>query len=255
MLIREAVPLGAKEIITFVGGGGKTTAMFRLAHELKDVGKKVVVTTTTRIFLPQQGQVDKTILSFGDKELYQEIKKQLDHYNLLAVGGGVDAQGKMLAVSTGFIEEIIDLPLDCILVEGDGAAGKPFKAPAYYEPVIPEISTMVIPVVGIDSLGKPLNDKYIHRSYLVSQLTGLPLGEIVDTDTVIKVFAHPNGYMKRVPVNARWVPIINKVENEENMDRAYYLAEKLLKKGAQQVLIGALESNDPIRKVLGEGKH
>ena len=42
---------------SLVGGGGKTTAMFRLAHELKALGKKVLVTTTTNIAHARAGAV------------------------------------------------------------------------------------------------------------------------------------------------------------------------------------------------------
>ena len=53
------INLTKKEIISFVGGGGKTTTMFSLAEELKAMGKKVLVTTTTKIFVPNEDQFDK----------------------------------------------------------------------------------------------------------------------------------------------------------------------------------------------------
>ena len=37
------------DVVSFVGGGGKTTTMFRLAYELAQQGKRVVTTTTTHI--------------------------------------------------------------------------------------------------------------------------------------------------------------------------------------------------------------
>ena len=40
---------------TQVGGGGKTSAMFRLAGEFKAAGSKVLVTTTTNIGVPGPG--------------------------------------------------------------------------------------------------------------------------------------------------------------------------------------------------------
>ena len=39
-------------ITSLVGGGGKTTLMLRLAHELAATGARVIVTTTTHIFPP-----------------------------------------------------------------------------------------------------------------------------------------------------------------------------------------------------------
>src|SRR5581483_11467192 len=53
MKLTQAFGIRAKEVVALVGGGGKTTTMFRLADELVTQGKRVVVTTTTRIFAAQ----------------------------------------------------------------------------------------------------------------------------------------------------------------------------------------------------------
>ena len=41
------------EVVALVGGGGKTTAMFRLAREMVEKGGSAITTTTTRIFAAQ----------------------------------------------------------------------------------------------------------------------------------------------------------------------------------------------------------
>ena len=43
------IDVNSKKIISVVGGGGKTSLIFRLAEELAEQGKKVIVTTTTHI--------------------------------------------------------------------------------------------------------------------------------------------------------------------------------------------------------------
>ena len=48
----ESLDLRAREVISLVGAGGKTTLMFRLAKELVLTGEKVVTTTTTKILEP-----------------------------------------------------------------------------------------------------------------------------------------------------------------------------------------------------------
>ena len=53
MLIAKALGVQSREVIVFVGAGGKSTAMFRLANELVGQGKRVVTTTTTRLFAAQ----------------------------------------------------------------------------------------------------------------------------------------------------------------------------------------------------------
>ena len=53
---------GPSCIVCLVGGGGKTTAMFRLAHELRAAGLRLLVTTTTNIFVPGPDQCDEFML-------------------------------------------------------------------------------------------------------------------------------------------------------------------------------------------------
>jgi signal recognition particle GTPase len=48
------IDLNKDELLCFVGAGGKTTAMFSLAKELRKHAKKVLVTTTTALFYPDE---------------------------------------------------------------------------------------------------------------------------------------------------------------------------------------------------------
>jgi probable selenium-dependent hydroxylase accessory protein YqeC len=72
----------------------------------------------------------------------------------------------------------------CLLNEVDGSRMRPFKAPAEPEPAIPVETTVVIPVVGADVFGKTLDAEHVHRSELVSALSGAPLGKPVTPEIV-----------------------------------------------------------------------
>src|SRR5207244_992641 len=102
-------------------------------------------------------------------------------------------------------------PRVCILNEADGSRMRPFKAPAEHEPVIPAETTLVVPVVGADVFGKPLDPDHVHRPELVSALSGAPLGTPITPEIVARVLAHPDGGRKGVPAGARVVVLINKV--------------------------------------------
>ena len=101
----------------------------------------------------------------------------------------------------------------CILNEADGSRMRPFKAPAAHEPVIPAETTLVVPVVGADVFGQPLDAEHVHRPELVSALSGAPLGAPITPEIVARVLAHPEGGRKGVPAGARVVVLINKVES------------------------------------------
>jgi hypothetical protein len=89
---------------------------------------------------------------------------------------------------------------------------RPFKAPAAYEPVIPEETTVVLVLVGADVFGQTLDAEHVHRPELVSALSGAALGTPITPEIVARVLAHPEGGRKGVPAGARVVALINKVE-------------------------------------------
>ena len=49
MSLARALRVERGAVVSFVGGGGKTTSMFRLATELSAAGFRIVSTTTTHI--------------------------------------------------------------------------------------------------------------------------------------------------------------------------------------------------------------
>ena len=76
-MLLEAFGISLSEhvCLALVGGGGKTTTMFALARALKESGKRVLVTTTTNIFMPEENQCDTIILSdTPDVGLFEGIR-------------------------------------------------------------------------------------------------------------------------------------------------------------------------------------
>jgi len=51
-MLTEALGIEVEDVVALVGGGGKTTTMFRLAREIVEKGEHAL-TTTTRIFAAQ----------------------------------------------------------------------------------------------------------------------------------------------------------------------------------------------------------
>ncbi len=53
MKLFAALGLTRGDVVAFVGGGGKTTATFRLAAEIVERDGRVIITAATRIFAAQ----------------------------------------------------------------------------------------------------------------------------------------------------------------------------------------------------------
>ena len=149
-------------IISFVGGGGKTTSMNQLAKELAARGFRVLVTTSTHILCPDEGQVCEVDQAVG-------ILNTVWEGNLLTAGKpiGKECQAKGEKVSKFAMPEGLDDPevlkqllnaADFILIEADGAQRHPIKVPASHEPVIIPQTGLVIACAGLSSVGKPFED-------------------------------------------------------------------------------------------------
>lgn len=150
-------------VTAVMGGGGKTTLLRALGEELVELGHRVVLCTTTKIY-PFPGLLNLT--SPDEAELVQALAGT----PLLCVGTPVPVTGKLTAPAIS-MERLAELA-DYVLVEADGAAGRPMKAHAAHEPVIPTEAGQVICVVGASGFGQPVAQA-AHRPELYARLAGI----------------------------------------------------------------------------------
>ncbi len=253
MRIREAFRVQPKDVVAFVGAGGKTTAMFRLAGEL--VGQpprhRVITTTTTRIFAAQIN-LAPYFLSFSPSlDFLACVSSELGSHPHILIVGETTAEGKALGVPREFVDNLIMLEgLDAVIFEADGARLRPFKAPAAHEPVIAKSTTLLVPVVGIRAIGAPLNDEHVHRPEIVARIAKAELGAPITIEMVAQVVGHPEGGLKNKPRGARVVALVNQVESPEQLEHARDLAQRLMQNDAiHGVAIGAVQNTaSPIRE-------
>jgi probable selenium-dependent hydroxylase accessory protein YqeC len=112
---------------------------------------------------------------------------------------------------------------------------RPLKAPGNHEPVIPSVTTHLIPLVGIDALGRPLDEETAFRSERVAELSGAQLGGLITPHLIATVMTHPWGLMKGAPEGTKIVPVINKVETTSGLAGAHEVAQELLDMGVGQI--------------------
>ena len=173
------------------------------------------------------------------------------HRHVLVVGPIESTTGRAAGISPELVSRLRAwCPGACLILEADGSRRLPFKAPADHEPVIPPETTVVVPVVGADVFGQPLDSEHVHRPELVSALSGAPLGAPITPEIVASVLAHPDGGRKGVPAGARVVVLINKVETLPDRKPARDTAERLLRERAvTAVLLAGLRGDDPVLEV------
>ena len=205
------INLNKNELICFVGAGGKTTSIFRLAKELKECDKRVLVTTTTAIYSPDKSRCDEVICNITENSY--AITKRIEPC-ICVLGAEVSADNKLLGVDREYIAQLfLKEVFDYILVEADGSKQKPVKAPADHEPVIPGGATKVVGVIGLDSLGLPIDSNFVHRPEQFCRLTNKNIGDIIDGGAITKLVKDPEGLFKTAHEGIRKYVLFNKADN------------------------------------------
>jgi probable selenium-dependent hydroxylase accessory protein YqeC len=250
LTLAEALDIAGDEVVALVGGGGKTTAMFRLAREMVAKGGSAITTTTTRIFAAQIALAPTHVLA-AEATRERVSAALVAHRHVLVIGATNPGDGKADGVSLDLFRRLRTwCPGVCILNEADGSRMRPFKAPAEHEPVIPVETTLVVLVVGADVFGKPLAADHVHRPELVSALSGARLGTPITPEIVASVLAHPEGGRKGVPTGARVVAMINKTETLRDRTPAHETAKRLLDIPAiHSVVLTTLRAEEPVLEV------
>lgn len=253
LTLAEAFAIRPGEIVALVGGGGKTTTMFRLGAELTAQGGRAVVATTTHILPPQPAECATVVVEPTLEGMVVAAAQAFETTRVITVARGhLPAPDNRLA---GIGPEWI-VPLQqglgnpTMLVEADGSKSRPFKAPAAHEPVIPAAATLVIPVVGLSILGAPLDNERVHRPELVAAISGARLGEAITAQTVAAVIAHAEGGRRGVPAGARVIPLLNQADDNQRLAQGREIARELVARGFERVVIATARAASPVREVV-----
>lgn len=199
-------------VTAVIGGGGKTTLLRTLGEELAAAGARVLLCATTKIFpfedLPN-------LLNPAEEALAEALSLR----RLTCAGTPVPGTGKLTAPGLP-MARLAELA-DYVLAEADGAAGRPLKAHAPHEPVIPREANQAVYVIGASGFGRPVREA-VHRPERFCALTGL------EPETAAAPEAAARALRAEAP--AWGVPVrvfVNQAEDAAAMAAARHLAEEL----------------------------
>ena len=224
LTLARALRVGSAPCIAFIGAGGKTTALFQLARQLPG---PVIVTATSHLGVWQTELADRHIIT----EIPEPIE-QLEHglSGVLLITGEIDGDrtkpvDKMLLE---WIHQFCNYHSIPLLIEADGSRQKPLKAWAEHEPAVPSFVKYVVQVMGLSSIGKPLNDQNVHRPEIVSRITGQPAGQIITADIITRLLLHQEAGLKNIPSQASRVVLLNQADTSELQSVARGMTGSLL---------------------------
>jgi probable selenium-dependent hydroxylase accessory protein YqeC len=238
MKLNNYIGLEKKDVICFVGAGGKTTMMFRLAEELRP-SSKVLVTTTTKIYVPPKDKYDFICNNSETLHKYIHMKEN----GIYVLGSGVNEEDKVLGLHEKQLDELAP-HFDYILIEADGSKEKQLKGWSEFEPVIYSKTTKIVGIIDIQSLGMLINEDKVHRSKIFCEITGAQQGDTVKLEHLTKLIMHPQGLFKGA--QGEKILYINKVEEPEQLVLAKRLACEINLRNDKifnRVVTGSLKTN------------
>lgn len=166
--------------IAFICGGGKTTSIATLAHELCSCGARVISTTTTKMCPPE----DLSSLATTATMAFEILKTKSHCF----AGEIVIPKHKMCGLPDAERKSLLDIA-DYVLVEADGSRGKPLKMTRDYEPVIPAEAQAIVCVIGLDCIGLSLKEG-CHCPELAAKFLGFTPDHRINADDVSRLVRH-----------------------------------------------------------------
>ena len=248
-------------VISLVGAGGKTSTAFWLAKAYKKLGHHVLITTTTKMYLPPMHSVDyfisldkfnihqintiapsrshfdKTNSSVNTQNnrlqgsisfLYQNIIQQIESKTNKAEMQQVKT--KVQGITPNEVEQLKKhSPFTIMIIEADGAKCLPIKCPANHEPNMPACSDVVICVSSAETIFKPINSAQINRWHDFSALTRSDSGQILNKAVLSRLLSHSDGSFKRAPKSSFKIWLINKIDLNNTPSKLKKMATEIHK--------------------------
>lgn len=248
MELHRAFEVVKGDVIAFTGAGGKTSTLVGLGYELYETGWRVLATTTTRI---GEDQLDLFPYAIHYTEGVAAISAALNQHGYVFLYGEIRA-GKVHGTPPEIIPQLLDnVDSDVLLIEADGARGLPFKAPYAHEPVIPEETTLVVPVTSLSVLGKPLDEEHVYNPQAMIDKFGFYDGSKIRLPWIAQVMRDEEMGLKAVPDGARVIAFINQTPDKGYLKtRARHIARLALRsRRLHGVALGSVRAADPIIEV------
>ncbi len=229
-------------LVDFVGGGGKTRLIRALASECCSRGP-VLLTTTTRNHPPDPAE-GISVISGDNVALVREIVARIGRecagrpHKLLAARHFFSPH-LLRGVPPAFAAGLARAPFPGLRHEAAGAAGFSLKLPRDSEPVPMRGSDYLVPVIGMDCLGRPLGPDTVFRWELFAGRFQLRAGETITPGTAARILMHPEGVCRGSGAGIEIVPFINKADSPAADADARALGGAILENG-----------HFPVRRVL-----
>jgi molybdenum cofactor cytidylyltransferase len=247
MKLSQAFNINSGDVVAFVGAGGKTSTMIALGYELAEAGMRVLATTTTRI-----GENQLALMPYATTpDTGTLLTDALNQHRFVFVYDDIRG-GKVYGPPLNHISWLLDsVDADVLLIEADGARGLPFKAPYEHEPVIPEETTLVVPIASLVALGKPLNDEHVYNPQAMIDRYGFYPDSPIKSPWIAQVMRDEELGLRGVPPKARVIALLNQTPAAGYLrGRARMIARLILRSPrVYGVALASVRGAEPVHEV------
>lgn len=248
MKLQQAFGIQRGEVVSFIGAGGKTSALVGLGYELMEAGWRVLATTTTTL--------DEEQLLFMPHTLHRDVGREaisaaLSEYGFVFLYDHI-LNGQVYGVPLGYLHQLLDqVDSDVLLIEADRANGLPLKAPYADEPVIPDVTSLVISVASLKALDQPLDDSHIYNAQAMIDKFGFYPGSSVRSPWIAQVLRDESLGLRGIPDKVRVMAFINQTPPSGYLrGRARRIAKLILKTPRiDGVALGSVRGANPVSEV------
>ena len=238
-------------IISLTGGGGKTSLMLLWAACLHASGYSVVTTTTTKLADQLYAGCRIAPVATLAAAVSAVAESMGQDQSILLVSNQHTVSGKLSGIASEWIDTLSEqFPDTFFLVEADGSAGRSVKGYQSYEPVIPSRTALLVPVIGLDALGQPLNAEQVHRPELFCRISGSEPDLPISAAAITSALLHADGYLHNAPPLSVVLPLLNKMETRQQYRQCRELAALILAANHRQicgVLAGSVQKDCFVR--------
>lgn len=223
---------GGGRVISLVGGGGKSTLMYFLASTSARQGKRVLVTTTTNIFVP-------------GPESYAEDEAQVhalwNQGKIAVIGTPIPGKGKLKAPDEVLLHRLLK-QADIAFIEADGSKHYPVKVPREGEPVLLPESDTVLAVMGLSAIGKPLRE-VAFRLPEVTRLLGVEENHILTEEDAARILSSSFGSRRDVG-DRNFCVVLNQCDDGPRRRSANLIAQYLQRHDVHNVVMTAFDPDE-----------
>ena len=144
-------PYSIPKLTAIIGGGGKTTLLYKFSSHLAETGNSVLVTTTTHLAWPPGAG-----MNFISPKSAAELKNTAVKGQIVLAGYPAENE-RMTGLRPELLKEAAEY-FDFIVYEADGSRHMPLKYHRSGEPPLAENTGLVMQVAGLSALDRPAGE-------------------------------------------------------------------------------------------------